>query len=579
MPDLTATLGYTLRRFWPALRPDRGRVALAFGAALLASGLSVAAPLPVKAIIDEVLQGQRPAWLASLPLEQPMSLEQAVLALAGLAALLAGLAAVLSALEKTISARLRERMTLALRLTCLDQLMRLTPLCRSADRSGELGLRLVDDVQQVARLFTKTMPVMVRHGLNLIFALAALSWISPLLGGGATAIALMLAIMVRFAARPLRRTAKAKRAHEGRVAGLAQELLRSLSFIQASGAESEIRARFADANRGSLGAGVAETRAAVRLERTMQIANGLAVALVVGGGGWMALRGAVTAGDIAVAVLYLNQMLRPLEKINELASAVSGATSRGARLAELLDRDEALDRSGAWTTERATGHIVLADPGFAYDGEPGFAFVQIAIPAGTLVSVEGPSGSGKSTLIALLTRLFDPHSGMILLDGVAYRDWNLTSLRQQFALSPQAPPLMAGTVGDWLRLGGISASDAQLWAALKAVSLDTIVTARGGLEAALGEGGAGFSGGEQSRLALARALAADRPVLLLDEPFANVDPVSARVMLRALEGQKGRRTVVVVTHQPLPAGMASLRLRMANRQLSVLAEASLAGAA
>ena len=141
----------------------------------------------------------------------------------------------------------------------------------------------------------------------------------------------MLAIMVRFAARPLRRTAKAKRAHEGRVAGLAQELLRSLSFIQASGAEAEIRDRFAEANRGSLGAGVAETRAAVRLERTMQIANGLAVALVVGGGGWLALRGAVSAGDIAVAVLYLNQMLRPLEKINELASAVSGATSRGAR--------------------------------------------------------------------------------------------------------------------------------------------------------------------------------------------------------------------------------------------------------
>jgi ATP-binding cassette, subfamily B, bacterial len=573
MPDNNATLLRTLKRFWPALRPDRAKVAMAFTMSLLASGLAVAAPLPIKLIIDEVLQGKHPVGFPA------MAPQQLVVWLAIAAAGLAMLAAIASAAEKTISARLRERMTLAIRLSCLDRLMVLTPRSRGDDRSGELGLRLIDDVQQVARLFTKTMPVILRHTLTLLFTLAALFVISPVLGAGALAIALVLSAIVRVAARPLRTTARAKRQQEGRVAGLAQEILRALSFIQIAGAEHEIRSRFAAVNTDSLGAGVAEARAAVRLERTMQVANGLAVALIVGGGGWLALNGRVSAGDLAVAVLYLNQMLRPVEKINELASAVSGATSRAARLAELLDRDEGLDRSGTHAPGRARGRITLLATAFAYPDGPGIACETINIAAGDLVSLEGPSGSGKSTLLSLLTRLFDPQSGSILLDGRTYREWDLAALRQQFALSPQSPPLMAGTVGEWLCFGGIEADEPALWAALKAVSLEGVIRARGGLDAPLGEGGAGFSGGEQSRLSLARALAADRPVLLLDEPLANVDPISARIILAALAAEKGKRTFVIVSHQPLPEGLASMRLLMAGGRLSAEAEPIRAGAA
>jgi ATP-binding cassette, subfamily B, bacterial len=571
MTDVSLTLWQTLKRFWPSLRPDWRKVLLALGASLLASGLAVLAPMPIKIIIDEVLQGKHPVGLP------PMASTDLVLVLAAIAALLAVVSALFSALEKMISARLREHMTIAMRLLCLDRLLLLTPLCRGEDRSGELGLRLIDDVQQVARLFTRTMPVIIRHVLTLLFTLSALIWISPVLGAAAVGIAVLLAIMVRFAASPLRATAKAKRVQEGRVAGFAQEILRSLSFLQSASAENQIRDRFDEASRQSLSAGVNETRAAVRLERIMQIANGLAVAVIVGGGGWLALRGKVSAGDLAIAVLYLNQMLRPIEKINELASAVSGATSRAARLAELLDRHERLERSGTHQAERAEGRITLSSPEFSYADGRDFHYDAIEIPARSFVSIEGPSGSGKSTLLALLTRLFDPQSGAILLDSVPFADWDITNLRRQFAVSPQSPPLMAGTVEDWMRLGNEGADEATLWAALKAVSLAAMLRARGGLEAHLGEAGAGLSGGEQSRLALARALAADRPVLLLDEPFANVDPVSVKVMLNALRAESGKRTIIIVTHQPLPSGMASLQLQMAAGRLALVSAATNAG--
>jgi ATP-binding cassette, subfamily B, bacterial len=554
----------TIRRFWPFLKLQRKRVILAILASFLASGLSVLAPMPIKVIIDDVLKGQRP----NLPLPEMTSVELVIL-LASAAALLAALAALFSASEKVNSARAREKMTLDVRLACLDRLLLLTPLCRGEDRSGELSLRLVDDAQQVSRLFTKTAPVILRHVLTLVLTIAALAFINPVLGAGALAVAIALSAFVRIAARPLAQTARAKRKQEGRVAGTAQEIIRLLPFIQASGTDAEIRDQFIDTNQLSLQAGVSETRAQVRLERVMQIANGVAVALIVGGGGILALKGKVSAGDLAIAVIYLNQMLRPVEKINELAAAVTGATSRAQRLTELLDRDEHLDRNGTYALDRAKGGITLDAPEFSYDNGKNFAFDAITIPARSFVLIEGPSGAGKSTLLSLLTRLFDPAAGHITLDGQAYRDWDLASLRAQFSIAPQAPPLLAGTVRSWLMLGNATANEAILWDMLKAVSLAETILARGGLDTPLGEGGMGFSGGEQARLSLARALIADRPVLLLDEPFANVDPASADVMLSALRREKGRKTILIVSHQPLPEGFAEMRLSMQAGRLCV----------
>ncbi len=555
----------TCRRFWPVLASQRMRVGFALLATLAASGLPVLAPVPVKLVIDGVIEGHRHGWpLPRLP-KAPLI---ALLALAS--AVLATLAALASAIQKQISARISERMTMELRLICLDRLLLLTPLCRTEDRSGELGLRLVDDVQQVARLFTRTGPVVLNYALIFVFSLIAMAMINPWLGAVATATVVLLGCLVRFAARPLNATSVAKRKQEGRVAGAAQEILRSLSFIQASAAEGDVRARFSELNRSSLAAGVAESWAAVRLERSMQIARGLVAALILGGGGLLAVQGHLSAGGLTITIIYLNQMLRPLEKINDLATAVTGATSRAGRLAELLDRQERLYRSGTYKLARARGQIDLVAPEFSYGGGRHFHFDQIGFAARSLTSIEGPSGAGKSTLLALLTRLFDPEHGAILLDDHDYRDWDLASLRRQFAISPQAPPLMSGSVRSWLTLGHIEADDATLWNALKSVSLTETLLARGGLDAALGEAGGGFSGGEQARLALARALVADRPVLLLDEPFANVDPASATVMLEALAREKGRRTIIIVTHQPLPTGFADGRLRMDAGRLTRL---------
>jgi ATP-binding cassette, subfamily B, bacterial len=554
----------TVRRFAAFLKNQKMRLALILLASIVASGFATAAPLPIKLVIDGILTGKAPGWM-------PGTLTPAgqITALAGAAALLAMLAALFSAIEKNISASAREQLTRDIRLACLDRFLALTPLCTAADRQGELGLRLIDDGQQVARLFTKTGPVILRYALIFFLTLGALFWLNLWFGVLGAAIALLLSVMVRFAARPLGEAARAKRKQEGRVAASAQEILRLLPFVQASGGEAQIRGGFDDINREALATGVTETMAAVRLERMMQIANGVALALVVGCGGYLALHDMVTAGDLAIAIIYLNQMLKPLEKINELASAVTGATSRAGRLAELLDRPDPMDRSGTHRIDRAKGEIGLRGVSFAYPGARPLQLGSFVLPAGSVVALTGPSGAGKSTILALLTRLFDPENGEISLDGVHYADWQIESLRAQFALAPQAPPLLTGSVREWLSLGNGTPSDEACEKALASVALDRMIRLRGGLDAHVREGGAGFSGGEQARLSLARALVADRPVLLLDEPLANVDPASAAIILAAIAREKGKRTIIIVSHQEVTAGLVDIRIGISDGTASI----------
>jgi ATP-binding cassette, subfamily B, bacterial len=566
-------LAHALRRFGPYWLKYPWRLTLAYGAGFVATALTVIAPWPLKVIIDNVLLGAPSgiAWLRNSSAEMQI----AGLALAG--ALIAIAAALTSAFEKVASARLRELMTRDLRAASLDHVLGLSVLDRHADRSGELVLRLVDDTGHVARLFCKTAPTIFRHAVAVCLTLAAMWWLSGALGALGLAIGLLLGMLVRRAGPLLQRASRAKRRLEGKVAGFAQEALRGLGFVQAVGGEAEVRSRFAAVNAESTRAGIDETRTQVALERDTQSASGLAVAVVVGFGGLLVLYHQLSLGALTVCLAYLNQLMKPVEKINELAGAVTTALTRAERLGDLLDRPAGLAVSQhAQAPVVVRGELALRSCSFAHrlpEGGVQTALwdADLFVREGECVAIEGPSGSGKSTLLGLILRLYDPQQGALALSGRAYRDWPLRELRRQFAVMRQETHLFAGTIRDALQFGIEPRDDAALHQALERVALlDFVASLPGGLDAALGEDGGNLSGGQRARLALARALLAARPVLLLDEPFANVDPDSRAVILDALRQERGRRTMLIVTHQALPEGFAHRSLRLEAGRLTEL---------
>lgn len=565
------TLARAVRRFGPFWLKYPWRIAFAYGLGLAAATFTLAAPLPLKVIIDNVLLGAHSGFALLDDLSRELQI--GVLALA--AALIAVAAAYAAAGEKIASARLRELMTRDLRAASLDHILGLSVLHRHGDRSGELVLRLIDDTGHIARLFCKSFPTIFRYAITVLLTLAAMWWMSGALGALGLCIGLALVWQMRRAAPRLQEASRAKRKLEGGIAGFAQEVLRGLGFVQSVSGEDEVRLRFVDVNAESTAAGVNETRTQVALERSMQNASGVAVALLVWVGAVLVLYGQLSIGTLTVCLAYLNQLLKPVEKINELAGAVTGALARADRLSDLLERPTGLAvNPGAAAPARVRGELTLRACSFAHRS-PG-AGVQTAlweadliVREGECVVIEGPSGAGKSTLLGLILRLYDPEQGDLSLSGKTYRDWPVHHLRRQFAVMRQETHLFAGTIRDVLQFGVGARSDADLLRVLDRVALgDLVADAPAGLDSPLGEDAGNLSGGQRARLALARALLGQRPVLLLDEPFANIDPESREALIRALGEERGVRTMLIVTHQALPTGFADRTLRLQAGRLT-----------
>ncbi|GAA5095307.1 ABC transporter ATP-binding protein [Microbacterium yannicii] len=176
--------------------------------------------------------------------------------------------------------------------------------------------------------------------------------------------------------------------------------------------------------------------------------------------------------------------------------------------------------------------------------------VSFSVPRGARVALVGPSGAGKSTTLALIERFYDPTGGAILLDGTDVRALDRDALRAQLGYVEQDAPTLAGTIGDNLRLASPEASDAECEAVLRAVNLGEVLDRNPlGVDAPVGESGVMLSGGERQRLAIARALLAAPPILLLDESTSSLDGLNEQRMREAIDAVAAGRTLIVIAHR------------------------------
>ncbi|WP_347978374.1 ABC transporter ATP-binding protein [Microbacterium sp. ProA8] len=210
-----------------------------------------------------------------------------------------------------------------------------------------------------------------------------------------------------------------------------------------------------------------------------------------------------------------------------------------------------------------TSTIVVSDAGATADGDGRadaatsrsadadvLRGVSFSVPRGARVALVGPSGAGKSTTLALIERFYDPTDGAILLDGTDVRALDRDALRAQLGYVEQDAPTLAGTIGDNLRLASPGASDPECEAVLRAVNLGDVLDRNPlGVDAPVGEAGVMLSGGERQRLAIARALLAAPPILLLDESTSSLDGLNEQRMREAIDAVAAGRTLIVIAHR------------------------------
>ena len=336
------------------------------------------------------------------------------------------------------------------------------------------------------------------------------------------------------------------------------DVLAALRFVKASDtADLELdRHRELTKRRKRIAVALAQTKATT--DPLVGCVSGLVIALVllmaafrVADGGSQAI-GGLAAFLVSVLVVY-----RPVRRLSTGALNLQTGLIAAQRIrSALAGRTEVHDRPGAVPLTAKRCSVEISDLRFSYDGKVDvLRGVSMTLGAGEIVALVGPSGGGKSTLLNLIPRLYDPSAGVIKINGTDSRDFRLSSLRRSIGVVGQDAILLDDTIRANLTYGCRSRrSDAEdeerLWSALDAASArDFVQQLRKGLETPVGERGKRLSDGQRQRLALARALYRDAPILLLDEPTSSLDRSLERDVRATLARLAGKKTILIVSHR------------------------------
>ena len=354
--------------------------------------------------------------------------------------------------------------------------------------------------------------------------------------------------------------------------GVIQEVLAALRVVKAFGQEEREHRRFFIRSRESM-------KARVRVELSesifslgvgMTIAAGTAAVLYLGVS--HVLTGALTLGQLLLVMSYLAQLYAPLQTLGQQVVNLQGALASAERAYALLDESVHVTESpDAKPLLGATGAFKFERVTFSYDGQtPVFRDVAFEIPAGSRVGIFGRTGAGKTTLVNLLSRLYDPSEGRVLLDDTDLRGYKLADLRNQFSIVLQEPVLFSTSIAENIAYGCPSASrDDIIVAAKTAAAHEFIEKLPAGYDTQVGERGLKLSGGQRQRLSLARAFLKDAPILILDEPMSSVDTKTEEAIMEAMERLMKGRTTFMIAHQLLTLQSCNMVLQLDAGRLTV----------
>ncbi|HEV8702120.1 MAG TPA: ABC transporter ATP-binding protein [Candidatus Polarisedimenticolia bacterium] len=537
-----------IRRLLPYARPHR----VLFGATLLVcvslSVIDVPIPFFLKKVIDAVLRHHESLRIFGLDLPPRRFLLVIFLSLATLAAI----KGLLTYLQRTASEKMGQRMIYDLRLDLYRHLQSLSmPFFRNAS-TGRIMLRFMGDINAVLDMITDgflralmdTITILVVAGVIL-----ELNW----------KLALVVMSVLPFYAftflklsPALRRTGRKARHERSALSGTLQEKIAGRLVVKAYHQEAAEEA-LVESQTASLRDWLIEkARVGGKLTALANVAIALGGALVLWIGGNHVLKGEMTKGGLMAFYALAAMLFPPLRRLARTNETYQAARVSLDRILDFLDQTTPLqEKDGTLELKVTRGDVVFEDVRFSYvPGVPVLRGISVEIPGGQVVAVVGPNGAGKTTLLSLLPRFIDPDGGRVLIDGRSLRDVTLLSLRRQIGIVTQEPFLFSGTVEDNIRYGRPGATEEEVWQAARvANAFDFISSLPEGFRTEVGERGQRLSGGQIQRIALARAVINNPPILILDEATSAVDAESERLIREALLRLMQGRTVLVIAHR------------------------------
>lgn len=556
----------TFRQLLPYLTEHKKVLSVVIALSIVGAAASLAQPLLVSQVISIVGAGD--------PLGMIVWLLIGLVIASGL----------ISGYQHYLLQRTGEGVVLSSRRRLVARMLNLPISEFDTRRTGDLVSRVGSDTTLLRAVLTQGLVDAIGGALTFTGALIAMLIIDPVLLG---LTVLVIAVAITTVTTLSGRIRVASRKAQEKVGDLAAAVERAISAIRtvraANATDREVAAIETEA-KGAWSMGIQVAKISAMIVPVAGIAMQVSFLVVLGVGGFRVASGAITVANLVAFILFLFMMIMPLGTAFGAITSVNAALGALGRIQEIIGLPSETQNDPGIADEAApplqsTDAISFHDVDFDYPvaavaevadpltesetaaaeapAAPSAASsravlrgVSFTAPRGKRTALVGPSGAGKSTILALIERFYDPTAGVVRLGGVDIRALDRTALRAQIGYVEQDAPVLAGSLAENLRIGSPNATDDECIAVLHAVNLTEVLERNElGLAAPVGEDGIMLSGGERQRLAIARALLAAAPILLLDESTSSLDGRNEQLLREAIDAVAEDRTLIVIAHR------------------------------
>ncbi|MEU5319983.1 ABC transporter ATP-binding protein [Streptomyces sp. NPDC021056] len=531
-----------VRRILKLFRPYRSRLAVVGLLVGAASLVSVATPFMLKETLDVAIPEGRTGLLSLLALGMILS---------------AVLTSVFGVLQTLISTTVGQRVMHDLRTAVYDRLQRMSLAFFTRTRTGEVQSRIANDIGGMQATVTSTATSLVSNATSVvatIVAMLALDWRLTVVS------LLLLPAFVWISRRVGNERKKITTQRQKQMAAMAATVTESLSVSgillgRTMGRSDSLTQSFSDESERLVDLEVRASMAGRWRMAVITIVMAAMPAVIYWTAGLALQMGGpdVSIGTIVAFVSLQQGLFRPAVSLLGTGVQIQASLALFQRIFEYLDLPiDITERERPVHLDTIKGEVRFEDVEFGYDGKsaPILDGIDITVPAGGSLAVVGPTGAGKSTLGHLVPRLYDVTGGRVTLDGIDVRDLDFDTLARAVGVVSQETYLFHATVADNLRFAKPDATDEELHAAAKAAQIhEHIAGLPDGYDTVVGERGHRFSGGEKQRLAIARTILRDPPVLILDEATSALDTRTEAAVQDAIDALSANRTTLTIAHR------------------------------
>jgi ABC-type multidrug transport system fused ATPase/permease subunit len=541
-------------------------------------GASLLLPFPLKIILDKIINSKDPnlppflnSILTSLNrfgVPDPHggdTILAVILFSAGALVVLGIVSGVLAYVELYLASFTAQGLSARLRKKLFGHLERLSLDWHGKQKKGDLVQRITSNIADIEKLITDGVVDLISGFLmifGIIIVMLYLSWQFTILS---LVIAPALFVVVFGYTRGIKAASKKASKAQGQVASVATEDIGAITVLKAFTLEEREDLRFNRYVGKSREAGMRAGGLQAQLTPLVAVLVSVGTAIIVGVGTYVAAGFtfsfwfltipalSLTIGSLTVFLAYLSQFYQPMRDLSKLTNVYNAAAAGAERIQEVLDAaPEVADQTAPYYgPNKLNGDIIFDHVIFSYSpNRPVLKGINLHIPAGRKVALVGLSGGGKTTLVKLISRFYEIQQGSVKIDGVDNRMYPLGILRQNVSMVLQDNVLFEGTIRENIEIGKPGASMEEIVdAAKKGYVHDTIMSLPDGYETEVREQGKNFSGGQRQRLAIARAILRDAPILILDEPTAALDVEAEAEVMHALDKLVVGRTVLMISHR------------------------------